>query len=68
MKEEDLIMARALVAEQAAAAAAAAAESSATLTMMGASLNQQQVSPGASPAPLRRTRVADLIEKRNQFR
>ncbi|XP_049309580.1 NAD kinase isoform X2 [Bactrocera dorsalis] len=68
MKEEDLIMARALVAEQAAAAAAAAAESSATLAMMGASLNQQQASPGASPAPLRRTRVADLIEKRNQFR
>ncbi|CAD7012494.1 unnamed protein product [Ceratitis capitata] len=61
MREEDLIMARALVAEQAAAAAAAAAESSATL------LSSAQPSPGASPEPLRRTRVADLIEKRNQF-
>lgn len=45
MKEEDLAMARTIVAE-----------------------NQEQSSPGTSPAPLRRTRVQDLIEKRNQFR
>lgn len=32
------------------------------------SQQQEQSSPGASPVPLRRTRVQDLIEKRNQFR
>lgn len=46
MKEEDLAMARTIVAES----------------------QEQSSSPGTSPAPLRRTRVQDLIEKRNQFR
>lgn len=46
MKEEDLAMARSIVAES----------------------QEQSSSPGTSPAPLRRTRVQDLIEKRNQFR
>lgn len=45
MKEEDLILARNMVAD-----------------------SQEQSSPGASPLPLRRTRVQDLLEKRNQFR
>lgn len=44
MKEEDLVLARAIVAES------------------------EQASPGASPAPLRRTRVTELIDKSKQFR
>lgn len=42
MKEEDLILARAIVAES--------------------------ESPGASPAPLRKSRVAELRDKAHQFR
>ncbi|XP_055921259.1 NAD kinase-like isoform X3 [Eupeodes corollae] len=44
MKEEDLALARAIVADS------------------------KQSSPGASPTPLRRTRVAELIDKTKQFR
>ncbi|KFB51322.1 NAD kinase-like isoform X1 [Anopheles sinensis] len=44
MREEDLILARAIVAQQ------------------------QDASPGASPAPLRRTLVTNLQDKTKQFR